>query len=166
MKVTVRSAAETELLGECLGGVLEAGDVVTLAGDLGAGKTRFAQGVALGLGVDRAHPVTSPTFTMLNEYLGRLPLYHFDFYRFGSGTDLRDLGFEEYGAGAGICLVEWPERLSGGFAEEYLEIEFAVVDDETRMITLTPHGAQYGLRVASFRKVVEKCFDPNPVSCY
>ena len=166
MVVITRSAAETELLGECLGRVMEAGDVVTLSGDLGAGKTRFAQGVASGLGVDRSHPVTSPTFTILNEYQGRLPLYHFDFYRFGRGEDLRDLGFEEYVAGAGICLVEWPERLSGGFAEEYLEIGIEVVDDMTRKISVTHHGPEYGLRMASFREAVKKCFDRNPDSCY
>ena len=158
MVVTTRSAAETELLGECLGRVLEAGDVVTLSGDLGAGKTRFAQGVASGLGVDRAHPVTSPSYTILNEHQGRLPLYHFDFYRFGTGADLRDLGFEEYLAGAGVCLAEWPERLAGGFAEEYLEISIDVVGDETRKITVTHHGVAYEQKVASFWEVAKKMF--------
>ena len=146
MVILTRSAAETELLGERLGRMLKAGDVVTLSGDLGAGKTRFAQGVASGLDVDRSHPVTSPTFTILNEYQGRLPLYHFDFYRFRTGEDLRDLGFEEYLAGEGVCLVEWPERLAGGLAEEYVEITLLVVDDETRQITVTHHGAEYEQR--------------------
>jgi len=166
MVVTTRSAAETELLGECLGRVLKPGDVVTLAGDLGAGKTRFAQGVASGLGVDRSVPVTSPTFTILNEYQGRCPLYHFDFYRFRPGEDLRDLGFEEYFAGAGACLVEWPERLAGGLAEEYLEIGIDVEDEETRKITVTGHGTEHEQRMASFREVVKKCFDHNHISCY
>jgi tRNA threonylcarbamoyladenosine biosynthesis protein TsaE len=165
MVVTSRSAAETELLGECLGKVLEEGDVITLSGDMGAGKTRFAQGVASGLGVDRAQPVTSPTYTILNEHQGRLPLYHFDFYRFGTGADLRDLGFEEY-VGVGVCLVEWPERLAGGFAEEYLEISIDVMSDETRIITVTHHGVAYEQKTASFCAVVEKCFDRNADSCY
>ena len=166
MVVTARNAAETELLGECLGRVLDPGDVVALAGDLGAGKTRFAQGVARGLGVDRTRPVTSPTFTILNEYEGRCPLYHFDFYRLRPGEDLRDLGFEEYFAGAGVCLVEWPERLAGGFAEEYLEIGIDVVDEETRKFTVTPHGTAPSARREMFREVVKKCFDRNLNSCY
>ena len=158
MVVTARSAAETELLGECLGRVLDPGDVVALAGDLGAGKTRFAQGVATGLGVDRTRPVTSPTFTILNEYEGRCPLYHFDFYRFRPGEDLRDLGFEEYFAGAGVCLVEWPERLAGGFAEEYLEIGIDVMDEETRKFTVTPHGAAPSARREHVPRGCEKMF--------
>jgi tRNA threonylcarbamoyladenosine biosynthesis protein TsaE len=166
MVIFTRNAPETELLGECLGRVLESGDVVTLSGDLGAGKTRFAQGVASGLGVDRAHPVTSPTYTILNEHQGLLPLYHFDFYRFGTGADLRDLGFEEYVAGVGVCLVEWPERLVGGFAEEYVEICIDVMGDETRKITVTHHGVAYERKIASFCAVVKKCFDRNFDSCY
>lgn len=166
MVVTTRSAAATELLGECLGGVLEPGDIVTLSGDLGAGKTRFAQGVASGLGVDRSLPVTSPTFTILNEYSGRCPLYHFDFYRFRPGEDLRDLGFEEQFAGGGVCLVEWPERLGDGFSGEYLEIVLEVVDEETRAITLTPHGEVFDRRMASVRDVIQKCFDRAGKSCY
>ena len=166
MTVTTRSAAETELLGECLGRVLEQGDVVTLSGDLGAGKTRFAQGVAGGLGVDRAIPVTSPTFTILNEYRGRCPLYHFDCYRFRPGEELRDLGFEEQLSGGGVCLVEWPERLAGGISDEYLEIVFTLDDEETRTITVTPHGGRYGRRAAAFCAVAQKCFDRDGKTCY
>ena len=166
MVIFTRNATETELLGECLGTVLKAGDIVTLSGDLGAGKTRFAQGVAFGLGVDRTQPVTSPTFTILNEYQGRLPLCHFDFYRFRTGEDLRDLGFEEYVDGERVCLIEWPERVAGGFAEEYLEINLDVVDDETRKVTVTHHGAEYKQRITAFRAVVEKCFDRTLNSCY
>jgi len=164
--VITRSAVATELLGECLGRVLEPGDVVTLSGDLGAGKTRFAQGVAAGLGVDRSLPVTSPTFTILNQYQGRCPLYHFDFYRFRPGEELRDLGFEEQFAGEGVCLVEWPERLAGDLSGEYLQIELSVTDEESRKIIFTPHGRGYEQKVATFREVAEKCFDHDGKSCY
>jgi tRNA threonylcarbamoyladenosine biosynthesis protein TsaE len=143
MLITTRSAGETELLGEQLGKLLAPGNVVTLSGELGAGKSRLAQGVAYGLGLERAIPVTSPTFTILNEYQGRCPLHHFDFYRFLPGENLRDLGFEEQFAGAGVCLVEWPERLAGELSPDYLEIRMQVKDDEHREITVTPHGAGY-----------------------
>lgn len=148
MTVTTHSPAQTELLGECLGRILEPGDIVTLSGELGAGKTRFAGGVAAGLGVDHTIPVTSPTFTILNEYQGRTPLYHFDCYRFRPGEELRDLGFEEQFSGEGICLVEWPERLAGGIADEYLEIVFSLEDEERRTITVTPHGGRYEQKVS------------------
>jgi tRNA threonylcarbamoyladenosine biosynthesis protein TsaE len=158
MVVTTQSAAETRFMGECLGRVLEPGDVVTLSGDLGAGKTCFAQGVALGLGVDRSLPVTSPTFTILNEYQGRCPFYHFDFYRFRPGEDLRDLGFEEQFAGTGVCLVEWPERLAGSLTPEYLELCITLLDEESRKITVTPHGAEYEQKVASLASGIRKMF--------
>lgn len=140
LDLTTCSEAETFSAGELLGLLLEPGDVVTLSGELGAGKTRFSQGIAAGIGVDPSYPVTSPTFTILNEYTGRCPLFHFDFYRFTGGNDLRDLGFEEYFAGHGACLVEWPERLESGSFDEFIEVLFTVTDETTRGITLIPHG--------------------------
>ncbi len=158
MTITTQSVGETELLGECLGRVLEPGDIVTLSGDLGAGKSRFAQGVAFGLGVDRSLPITSPTYTILNEYQGRCPLYHFDFYRFRPGEDLRDLGFEEQFAGAGVCIVEWPERLDDELSPEFLEIRISVTDEECRIVTLIPHGLGYEQKTAQLRELVKKMF--------
>lgn len=102
------SVAETQRLGALLGGLLAPGDVVLLHGDLGAGKTAFTQGIAVGLGVARA--VNSPTFTILKEYEGRLPLYHFDLYRIESPDEVYALGFEEYLDGAGVSVIEWAER--------------------------------------------------------
>jgi tRNA threonylcarbamoyladenosine biosynthesis protein TsaE len=166
MTVTTESAGETEMLGECLGSLLVPGDVVTLSGELGAGKSRFAQGVAYGLGVQRSTPVTSPTYTILNEYPGRTPFYHFDFYRFLPGEELRDLGFEEQFAGSGVCLVEWPERLAGELAREYLEIKITVEGESRREITLSPHGAGYEEKVLFLLETVKKCFDPDGNSCY
>ncbi len=158
MTVTTQSAAETELLGELLGKFLEPGDVVTLSGELGAGKSRFAQGVGHGLGLERSMPVTSPTYTILNEYLGRCPLYHFDFYRFLPGEDLRDLGFEEQFSGGGVCLVEWPERLAGELSPARIEVALHVVDEERRKITITPHGEGLGRKVTLFQEAVKKMF--------
>ncbi len=105
-------AAETRALGRRLGVLARPGLVVLLAGDLGVGKTCFAQGVADGLGVSPGSPVTSPSYTLLNIHQGRLPLYHFDLYRLSTVEDLEDLGYDEVAEGAGVTLVEWADRLS------------------------------------------------------
>lgn len=102
------SPEDTRELGAALGRVLASGDVVLLHGPLGAGKTAFTQGIGLGLGVTGT--VNSPTFTILKEYEGRVPLYHFDLYRIEDPDELFDLGFEDYFAGAGASVVEWAER--------------------------------------------------------
>jgi len=99
-------------LGSALGRLARPGLVVLLAGELGTGKTCFAQGVADGLGVPVDIPVTSPSYTLLNIHQGRLPLYHFDLYRLSSVTDLEDLGYDETAEGDGITLVEWADRLT------------------------------------------------------
>ena len=103
---------ETRALGRRLGQLAKPGLVVLLAGDLGAGKTCFAQGVADGLGTPADTPVTSPSYTLLNIHCGRLPLYHFDLYRLSAVADLEDLGYDELAEGDGLTLVEWADRLS------------------------------------------------------
>lgn len=103
-----RSARQTRRLGARLGARLAPGDVVLLVGDLGAGKTIFTQGIGAGLGV--TDTINSPTFTLLKEYQGRLPLYHFDLYRIENPDELPALGFEDYFSGDGVCVVEWAER--------------------------------------------------------
>lgn len=110
---TVTAGPEvTRTLGGALGKLARPGLVVLLAGDLGTGKTCFAQGVADGLGVPVGTPVTSPSYTLLNIHHGRLPLYHFDLYRLSSVADLEDLGYDEVAEGDGITLVEWADRLA------------------------------------------------------
>jgi tRNA threonylcarbamoyladenosine biosynthesis protein TsaE len=111
--MTTESAAETRALGQLFGSLAEAGLVVLLSGQLGAGKTCFAQGVGLGLGVASTSPVTSPSYTLLNIHQGRFPLYHFDLYRLSQVDDLADLGYDEYAEGGGLTLVEWADRMSG-----------------------------------------------------
>ena len=109
-QMTLRSAsvAATHRLGERLGRMLRAGDTVLLSGDLGAGKTALTQGIGRGLGI--AQTINSPTFTILKEYQGRLPLYHFDLYRIEDPEELLTLGFEDYFEGEGVCVVEWADR--------------------------------------------------------
>jgi tRNA threonylcarbamoyladenosine biosynthesis protein TsaE len=108
LELSSESARHTRALGARLGEVLTPGDVVLLSGELGAGKTVFTQGIGEGLGV--TSPINSPTFTLLKEYDGRVPLYHFDLYRIEDPEELFDLGFDQYFGGEGVCVVEWAER--------------------------------------------------------
>lgn len=108
MQYLTHSAAETEELGRRLAAVLRSGDVVAYRGDLGAGKTAFTRGLARGLG--SAARVSSPTFTIVNEYDGPLPLFHFDLYRLSDAGELFDIGWEDYLSRPGVCAVEWSER--------------------------------------------------------
>lgn len=111
MEYRTASEAETEALGETLGRTLSPGAVVAFTGDLGAGKTAFTRGLARGL--DIGERVTSPTFTIVNEYEGgRLPLFHFDMYRLGSSDELFDIGWEDYLRRGGVCAVEWSEKVA------------------------------------------------------
>lgn len=110
------SPEETRRLGELLGGLAEAGLVVLVNGDLGAGKTCLAQGVARGLGVPAATPVTSPSYSLMHIHQGRIPLYHFDLYRLTRVDDLADLGYDEFAEGSGLTLVEWADRMAAALA--------------------------------------------------
>ncbi len=134
MEYITNSPAETEALGAALGRILPAGTVIAYRGDLGAGKTAFTRGLARGLGY--GEPVTSPTYTIVNEYLGgRLPLFHFDMYRLASTDDLWDIGWEDYLERGGVCAVEWSENV-----EEALEGAITVTieksGDAQRTITI------------------------------
>ncbi len=143
MKFYSYSPEDTISLGQRLGQLLKPGSVVCLEGNLGAGKTHFAKGVALGLGV--GEHVTSPTFTIINEYEGIMPLFHVDAYRLESEDEAYELGLEEYLYGTGATLVEWPERISELLPDEYMTvvIRFAGADDRTRELEITPVGSRY-----------------------
>ncbi|HKZ16906.1 MAG TPA: tRNA (adenosine(37)-N6)-threonylcarbamoyltransferase complex ATPase subunit type 1 TsaE [Geobacteraceae bacterium] len=141
--VVTRNENETRALGEKVGALLRPGNFVALYGDLGSGKTRFAQGVALGAGVKPDTHVTSPTYTILNEYKGAYPVYHFDLYRLGGDADIAELGFEEYFYGDGICLVEWPERLACELPDQHLKVYFYHGEGDTRRIEFDWRGEFY-----------------------
>ena len=139
------SPEQTRRLGEALGQQLEPGDVIALSGPLGAGKTCFVQGLALGLGVDPQVPVTSPSFTLVGEYPGRLPLRHADFYRVERYARLEDAGFDDLLDGRGVLVVEWPERFPEALPGERIEIEIEVRSDSARRIHLqgsSPRGEE------------------------
>ena len=125
--ISTESAEETRKLAARLGLLLRAGDVVSLTGDLGAGKTTFTQGLAVGLGIPDDVVVNSPTFTILAEHFeGRVPLYHFDVYRLGGVSDLYDLAFDEYVDGSGVVVVEWADRIRDALPDDtlYVDVEF------------------------------------------
>ena len=134
MQYLTRSPEETEAIGEKLAARLQPGAVIAFQGDLGAGKTAFTRGIARGLGVDE--PVTSPTYTIVNEYLtGRLPLFHFDMYRLSSSEELFDIGWEDYLARNGVCVVEWSENVEDAL-DGAISICIARVDENRRQITI------------------------------
>lgn len=123
---------ETRAIGRAIGAALVAGDVVCLNGDLGAGKTHLAQGIAAGAGING--PVTSPTFTLVSEYDGRLPLAHFDFYRLERADELDDIGFDEYLDGPRAVVIEWAERFPERLPERRLDIVISIGGDRRRIL--------------------------------
>ena len=134
MQFLTDSPRQTESLGEALGKILTPGTVIAYLGDLGAGKTAFTRGLARGLGY--REPVTSPTYTIVNEYLGgRLPLFHFDMYRLRSSDDLFDIGWEDYLDRGGVCAVEWSENVADAM-ENAITVRIEKTGDESRRITI------------------------------
>ena len=133
MEYLSHSPEETERIGETLGKTLRPGSVVAYRGGLGMGKTAFTRGLARGLGC--AGRVTSPTFTIVNEYSGTVPLFHFDMYRLGSSDELFDIGWEDYLDRNGICAVEWSENVAEAL-ENPLTISIEKLGDTARRITL------------------------------
>ena len=134
MEYITNSPEETEKVGAALGKILQPGTVLAYRGDLGAGKTAFTRGLARGLGY--AEPVTSPTYTIVNEYLGgRLPLFHFDMYRLASSDDLWDIGWEDYLERGGICAVEWSENVDDAM-ENAIYVTIYKIGEESRRIVI------------------------------
>lgn len=140
--IDVADQAGTERLGRKLAALLPRGSVVALNGPLGAGKTRLVQAVADACGIDPAE-VTSPTFVLLQEYLGNPSIFHFDVYRLKDQEEFAQLGPEEYFEGDGLCFVEWADRVAEHLPEEYLEIAIEVTGENSRRFTVTAHGEFY-----------------------
>ncbi len=137
MEIITNSPTETEAAGAALAQKLGPGAVIAFTGDLGAGKTAFTRGLARGLGVEER--ITSPTFTIVNEYEGgRLPLFHFDMYRLGSADELFDIGWEDYLARGGVCAVEWSENIDDALEEDAIRVDIRRgANDDQRIITIT-----------------------------
>lgn len=145
--IILHDEKETIAFGERLGQLLKAGDLITMEGDLGAGKTTLTKGIGLGLGVKRV--INSPTFNILKDYQGRIPLYHLDVYRLEGVS--QELGFEEYYDGDGVCVIEWAQFIEDELPKERLEITLKHIGQE-RELTMQAIGERYEALV---KKVLE-----------
>ncbi|NNF45571.1 MAG: tRNA (adenosine(37)-N6)-threonylcarbamoyltransferase complex ATPase subunit type 1 TsaE [Desulfofustis sp.] len=154
MKILSSSPETTIDLGKKLGSICEPGDVICLAGDLGAGKTTMVQAIAAGAGVDHKEYVNSPTFAILHEHHGRIPIYHMDFFRLGSSDDVVELGLEDYFYGDGLTLIEWFERAGDLIPESVLVIELNYMDELTREISLYSDSPGWRKRIDDFENLV------------
>jgi len=152
---TTVSHEETVRAGKLLGKVLAAGCVIGLTGDLGAGKTCFVKGLAGGLNNVAEKDVTSPTFTILQVYDGRLPLYHFDAYRLTGVEDLANIGFDDYIDGKGVSVVEWVENIMEALPEERLVIDIRLKPGDKRVFDCTAVGTRHETVLDKFKAVVE-----------
>jgi tRNA threonylcarbamoyladenosine biosynthesis protein TsaE len=149
--VVTSSPEQTWEIGRLLGILLEAGDTVCLYGDLGAGKTNFAYGIARGLDVQEQY-ITSPTFTFVNEYQGRVPLYHLDLYRLKGPDELESIGFDEYIESDGVTVIEWAERAADELPVENLSVYFSYVGETSREIGFRGDGERYEKLAAELKK--------------
>ncbi|MCL6471468.1 MAG: tRNA (adenosine(37)-N6)-threonylcarbamoyltransferase complex ATPase subunit type 1 TsaE [Firmicutes bacterium] len=150
ISIVSHSSEETWELARKLAPTLSKGDLISLTGDLGAGKTVFTQGVAAGLGI--VEPVTSPTFTIIKEYdEGVFPLYHFDVYRLSSPDELEELGFDEYFYGDGITIVEWGDKIEELLPDVRLEVRILrLIDESYRRIEINPYGDEWRQKVKNW----------------
>lgn len=146
--IEVNHLKETEALAQSLAGKLQSGDVITLEGDLGAGKTTFTKALAKAFGV--SGNVNSPTFTIMKEYSGRLPFYHMDAYRIEDEDE--DLGLEEYFDGGGVMIIEWPSMIAAQLPEARLDIKIVYTGPDTRTFTLKAYGERYALLIKEIGK--------------
>lgn len=153
--VITTSPEQTWHVGRMLGARLAAGDTVCLYGDLGAGKTSFSYGIALGLDVKDQY-ITSPTFTFVNEYEGRVPFYHIDLYRLNDPGELESIGFEEYIDSDGVTVIEWAERAEDELPTECFSIYLTSVDENSREIGFLVEGERYEKLLADLQADLKK----------
>lgn len=151
MNINTHSPEETQELGKRIGEIALAGDVFLLSGNLGAGKTCFTQGLAWGLGIEGY--AMSPTFVIVRELYGRLPLYHIDLYRLDRIEETTDLGLDDYIYGQGVCVIEWAEKALNILPEEHLLIEISYIDATERCFQMKPSGRRYESVVEQLRQI-------------
>lgn len=155
MKIHLESVQDTMRLGRTIGSLLCGGDVIGMVGELGAGKTTLSRFIAMGLGI--MEPLTSPTYTLVNEYQGMLPLYHFDLYRLESLRDIEGIGIEEYFDNRNVIIIEWVDKLDSRWLKEYLQINLGYQEldavSKKRVAELIPFGPRYEALV---KEIVQK----------
>ena len=140
ISIETNSVAETRDMGQKIGRLIDQPTTIALIGDLGSGKTAFVQGLARGLEVPSDYYITSPTFTLVNEYPGRLPLFHIDLYRLETVRDLEDIGLDDLLYDQAVLAIEWADRLADNFSTDYLSMHFEIIDDEFRRLNLNAYG--------------------------
>ena len=136
IEIISHSAKQTMEIARLLGGQLREGDILALSGELGSGKTCFTAGIARGLGVSESYQITSPTFTLINEYPARCDLYHFDVYRLNGYSEFEDLGYEEYFSRSGVVVIEWAEKIAPVLPVDTFFVSFEYVDENIRNIKI------------------------------
>jgi tRNA threonylcarbamoyladenosine biosynthesis protein TsaE len=141
-QITTHSVTETQKLGQTLGAGIHRAIIIALTGDLGSGKTAFVQGLAKGLDVSEKYYITSPTFTFINQYPGRHPLFHVDLYRIEHASELEEIGLEEILQQDAVIAIEWAERLFEETLSGHLELRLRIINENTRMIDIFAYGHQ------------------------
>ena len=157
LRIVSRNALDTQRLGEQVGHLLQAGDIVCLFGELGSGKTVLTKGIARGLGVAQERAVRSPSFVLMHRYQGRVPVYHADLYRLDGPTDIADIGLREFLGGDGVAVIEWADKLEASLPAERLDITIAHQTEETRVIRLIPQGVRYRRRFERWQSQPTAC---------
>jgi tRNA threonylcarbamoyladenosine biosynthesis protein TsaE len=142
MKINSQSVNDTLNIGKAIAKNLESGDIVCLFGQLGSGKTVLTKGISAGLGVEK-NKVISPSFVLMRQYKGRIPIYHFDFYRLDNPRDILGIGYEEFFYDEGVCVIEWADRLGELLPQEFLKIELLVKGDKQRLLNFSAQGSRY-----------------------
>ena len=143
MVIQTKSASETIRIGRSIGGRLLPGDVVALVGELGAGKTQFIKGLAAGAGIGNPTYISSPSFTLINEYPGKVTFYHIDLFRLGKEEEAEELGLEDYFQGEGITAIEWADKIPSLLPKELLLIHIAYTGKNTRCLEISGKGGRY-----------------------
>jgi len=141
--IQTRSASETIRVGKTVGSRLLLGDVVALVGELGAGKTQFIKGLAAGAGIENSAYISSPSFTLIHEYPGKIPFYHIDLFRLGREQEAEELGLEDYFQGRGITAIEWADKIPSLLPEELLFISITYLDKNIRSVEIAGRGRRY-----------------------
>ena len=143
MEVFLKSVEETLRFGERLGKLLKAGDIIALTGELGSGKTTLVKGIARGMGVKDPSHVNSPSFVILKEHKGRIPLYHFDVYRLDDPSSMETTGYKDFFYGSGASVIEWASKIRELLPDEYLDVELTVTGEDERRLAIEGRGRRY-----------------------
>ncbi len=154
--LTCTDLDQTAVVGEMLGRLAEPGDVILLYGDLGVGKTTLTQAIANGLEVPGEQYVTSPSFALLHEYCGRIPLFHMDCYRLAGEDDIEGAGLADCIGSHGLTVIEWPDRLGSLCPEQRLDLTMCAADDQSRVLEFLPLGSSWDERINHFAAEIEK----------